>query len=120
MGDRKQDISELTCVVQMNEDHTTSSFGLGRRTYRKDRFYRMPEVQTRELLASGAAVQVHGDNWPSCIRPEFDQVRVIPKVTRWFTANGVDTHHLVEGEAASVPSNLAAFLEHASYAELAA
>ena len=47
------------------------------------------------------------------IRPT---VAIKSKVTRWFTANGQDTHYVTADKVSRVPSNLAAWLVEAGYA----
>lgn len=116
----QQNLQYLIFLVRMENDYTTTTCNLGKRTYRAGKIYRMLPAEGKELIDAGVAEQIDWRSFLSAVRPEFDAVRVRPKVSRWFTANGVDTHHLTAGVETVIPSNLAAFLCNAGYATVAA
>jgi hypothetical protein len=121
---------EAARFVMMTDDYTTSSFNLGQRTYKHDCLYQLTQTLIQEIIDAGKGRQFRESDCP--IGANFQRsvpdlsfadrplIPVISKVSRWFTANGVDTHYLTEGGEASVPSNLAAFLVVHGYAEYAA
>ena len=110
---------DIRLIVQMTSDYTTESHNLGKRTYRENGCYQVCPFMLEELMGSGHARQLDPAKAPYLTRIEREAVAVLPTVSRWFTANGSDTHYLVEGRKQTVPSNLAAFLTLNGYAEAA-
>ena len=110
---------EIALIVQMNADYTTESHNLGKRTFRAGCCYQVCPVMFQELMETGLAVKLDPRRAPRSSAIEREQVSIIPRVTRWFTANGADTHFLTIGKEQRVPSNLAAFLTLNGYAEAA-
>lgn len=120
MKNAKQGVKQedIRLIVRMDGDYTTTSNNLGERTYEEGGIYQVCEATFAELMETGLAARLE-DYFGRITTIKRVQVRVVPKVTRWFTANGRDTHYLTKGEAKSVPSNLAAFLFNAGYAAAA-
>lgn len=104
------DAREIARIVLMKEDYTTASGDLGERTYRSGHHYQVCDFMHDELVGCGVAEAVNPFFAPPSSVPERPVVRIIPSVTRWISANGRDTHQLVEGQPVEVPSNLAAYL----------
>src|SRR4051794_8397543 len=93
-------------VVKMIEDYTLDSNNLGRRTYESGYAYQVDRPMLAELLQAGVAEEITSQK-PFPRHPVIrDQVAVVPNVTRWISANGVDRHDLIEGKPVEVPSNL--------------
>jgi hypothetical protein len=105
-------------VVRMLQDYTTESGNLGSRTYQKNVAYQVDDVLLAELLAAGVAEKIDFV-WTRQNAAIRRKDKVIPKVTRWFTANGIDTYQLTAGQPALVPSNLAVWLTLNGFAEAA-
>lgn len=106
-------------IVLMREDYTTQSQNLGKRTFAGNQCYQVCQTTLDELVDAGVADQVDPRKHLPTGVVGREQVTVVPKVSRWFTANGADTHYLVKGVKKRVPSNLATFLTLNGYAEAA-
>lgn len=119
MKDKGRDERDLKLIVVMSEDYSTDSRNLGMRTFRRGECYQVCEMMCAELVGSGLGVQVDPRDVGQPVAPEREQVSVRSRVTRWFTSNGLDTHWLVAGETAIVPSNLAEFISLNGYGERA-
>jgi hypothetical protein len=116
--------------VLMNQDYTTDSFNLGQRTYQSDHIYRVDRHIMAEILANSAGQVFTQSDFARdpetgrLIRPiaflvSRPNVAIMSKVSRWFSANGRDTHYFSVGKVAKVPSNLAAWMIQAGHAEAA-
>lgn len=120
--------NEVARFVIMTDDYTTESLNLGVRTYLNGAVYQLTEIQIREIVDAGKGdaftpeyCKCHPDlEVPDLSVVEHPLICIIPTVSRWFTANGEDTYHLNEGVKKEVPSNLAAQLVVAGYAQYAA
>jgi hypothetical protein len=114
------DQENIRQIVLLDSDYTTESHNLGKRTYKADGYYQVCDAMLAELLATGRTIRVA----PGTFRGRLavinrEQVTVVPNVTRWFTANGQDTHYLTAGEPKAVPSNLAVYLTLNGFAQAA-
>lgn len=109
---QQQTLDDNRLVVRMIDDFKTSSFNLGERTFEKDKVYQVDRPQFEELIESGCASEIT-ERKPlhyQCAAPLRPLVAVRSTVTRSISANGLDTHYLVDGEVSRVPSNLAQYL----------
>ncbi|MCE9565765.1 MAG: hypothetical protein K8U57_27385 [Planctomycetes bacterium] len=114
----KEEVKVLANYVVMSDDYATDSFNLGNRTYQKGHTYKVDNHILAEIVGAGAGEKLKTE-WAMTSAPLRRMDEIVPSVTRWFTANGHDTHHLTKGERTNVPSNLAVWLTMNGYAEAA-
>lgn len=106
------DIGDGSTIIRMYLDYTTSSGGVGKRTYKSGQKYLVDNYLLSEMtevpeLLGEKSYGHHSE----AMRPEYENVSIVPKVTKSITSSGVDTFKLQAGQEITVPGNLAAYLQ---------